>query len=193
MSQLYEDILQGFREIGEIEGNHELVKVAQDYIDKAKEDSNKDKTARASKQVVFAKIGKKRIKDVRYIKSSDEVDDVWESYDPFHGHTYRVTGGYDDTKYTNYPKNAIEYWFKLQKKNPSDVAIMCKRKEDAQQLVEWAANNIKYLYQLNEKWPTPYKIDYIVKGVEDKAADGCKYFYEGEYGYGDMIFPFDVG
>lgn len=32
MSRLYKDLLQGYKEIGEIENNPELVKMAEDYL-----------------------------------------------------------------------------------------------------------------------------------------------------------------
>ena len=120
------------------------------------------------------------------------VDEVWDTYEEtFKKETYRITGGYSDTRFTDYPKNALEHWFKLEKKYPMDVAIMCRRREDALKLVEFVALEPNIVYLLNEKWPSPYKPEYLVEECEKAAENGCKYFYENEFG--DSVHPFSVG
>ena len=134
---------------------------------------------------------KRLVYSSNYIRSDSDVDEAWDSYDPYNGHIYRIDGGYGQTKYTDYPKNALEYWFRMQQKNPADVSVMTRKRSDALKLVDYVANNPKIIYDLGKKFKCPYKLDYLVNESEKKAADGCKWFREGEFG--DSIHPFGVG
>ena len=121
----------------------------------------------------------------RVIVASTEED--WE-WSPFDGRTYCVSGDYK-IKRTDDPKTAIKFWYQLQKKDPMNVAISCRTKEQAIDLCKAATED--YIYSLAEKYKCPYKPEWIVDEAARKVADGQKYFHEGEYG--DIIHPFGVG
>ena len=122
-----------------------------------------------------------------YIKSSE---DEYEEYDPFNGHTYRVSCGYD-TKFAETPRSALRYWFKGQQNNPGDCMIMSKTRDDAIKLVKAATEDV--LTTLYDQYECPYKLEYLIEESKKKVQDGCKGFYENDYGYGDTIHPFGVG
>lgn len=119
-----------------------------------------------------------------------EEDDEWE-FKPFSKGTYCVSTGYGDVRYTNNPKTAISYWFRFQRKNPTDVDITCQKKDQAVALCKAATPEL--LTELYDKYGCPYKLDWLISEAQKKVDDGQKYFYEGEYGYGDTIHPFGVG
>lgn len=136
------------------------------------------------------------------INASTEVDEAWDSaFDPFNGKTYRVHGGYHDTRYTDSPKLAIRYWYQMQAKHPEDVAIMCKTREQAVELCTAATED--YIYALDEKYGKgphpdgyrekgcPYMPQYLVDEAAKEVANGQKYFYENDFG--DSVHPFGVG
>lgn len=120
----------------------------------------------------------------RYIKSSDE------SYDPYHGHTYRIDGG-NEIKYADTPVKALQIWFQLGKKNPMDTAIMTKTRADALELCQAATSDV--IEKLYERYDSCYKLEYLIDGAAQKVADGCKYFHQDKYGYGDQVYPFCYG
>lgn len=118
----------------------------------------------------------------------DEDNDEWT---PYGGYTYLVSSDYK-TKRTNSPREAIEFWFKFQKRDPMGVSISCAKREEAVELCKYA--NIDFLSSLADKYPgCPYRIDWLADEASKKVADGQKYFYEGKYGYGDVIHPFGPG
>lgn len=124
----------------------------------------------------------------RYIRSSD-VDD-YDEYDPYQGHMYYVSYGYNH-KYTDNPKQAITIWFQQAKKNPMDCAIMAKWRKGAVDIVNTATPEL--LTTLYEKYDCPYKLEYLIEGAEKQRQNGCKYFLENKYGYGDQVEPFSFG
>ena len=126
------------------------------------------------------------------ITSASEIDDE-DELSPYHGHNYMVTAGpYNElTFHCDDPKSAITHWFKYQKKYPTDVSIMCPTKELAIKLVK--AGTPKLLNELYDRFDCPYKIDWMIAECAKKVSDGCRGFYEGEYGYGDSVYPFCVG
>lgn len=126
----------------------------------------------------------------RWIHNSteEELDDEW---DPYQGKIYFISDTRGNVKKTDDPKNAIEYWAKMQIKDPMSVDIQTKKKVDAIKLVDFVANNPKFIYNLAEKYKIPYKPEYLVSESEKKSADGQKWFHESEYG--DAIHPFGVG
>ena len=138
----------------------------------------------------------------RYIKSSrdflgdarelDEppVEEEYDEWDPFHGHKYRIDGGYD-IKYADTPVKAIQIWFQLGKKNPMDTAIMTKTKANAIELCKAATPEV--ITRLYDRYDSCYKLEYLIDGAAEKVADGCKFFHEDKYGYGDQIYPFCYG
>lgn len=125
--------------------------------------------------------------------TSDSSEDEYE-WSPFQNRNYLVTAGpYSDvTFFCDDPKRAIAYWFKYQKKYPMDVSISCPIRELAVKLVK--AGTSKYLTTLYDKYSDcPYKLDYLIEECKRKVADGCRGFYENDYGYGDTVHPFTVG
>ena len=125
--------------------------------------------------------------------NSDSLEDDYE-WSPFENHNYLVVAGpYSDvTFFCDDSKKAIAYWFKYQKKYPMDVSISCPTKELAVKLVK--AGTSKYLTTLYDKYPDcPYKLDYLIEECKRKVTDGCRGFYENDYGYGDSVHPFTVG
>lgn len=122
----------------------------------------------------------------RWIHASEDND----SYDPFANGIYRVMGGYETRSFDD-PVKAIEMWFRFQRKNPQDVMIMSKTRQQAVDLCRAATADL--LTSLADKYGCPYKVDYLINEAAEKVADGQKYFYENDYGYGDQIHPFSVG
>ena len=119
----------------------------------------------------------------------DDEDDEWN---PFYGGIYRVDGGPGYTTiFDNDPADAIKHWFMAQKSSPTDVAISCKTRQQAIELCKAATPEM--LTRLYDKYPVPYKLDYLIDESQKQVDKGCKYFYEGDYGYGDTIHPFGVG
>lgn len=127
------------------------------------------------------------------INSAENIYDDEDEWNPYHGHNYMVCAGpYNDLIFhCDDPKRAITYWFKYQRKYPTDVAIMCPSKELAMKLVK--AGTSKLLNELYDKFDCPYKLDWLIAECKRKAEDGCRGFYEGKYGYGDSVHPFGVG
>ena len=130
----------------------------------------------------------------RYIHSDEildeEIDDDYE-FSPYRNGKYRVDAGYD-TKWFDDPKKAIHAWFQGQTKHPMDVAIMTATRDNAIELV--SAGTKEFLTKEYNRSPKcPYKLDYLIAECKRKVEDGCKYFYEGSYGYGDTVHPFGVG
>lgn len=125
----------------------------------------------------------------RWIHASEEANDDSE-WSPYSKGKYCVSGGYT-LKYTDDPQTAISYWFRFQKKYPTDVSISCAKRDEAVALCKAATPEL--LTELHEKYGCPYKLDWLISEAQKKVADGQKYFYEGKYGYGDTIHPFGVG
>ena len=125
------------------------------------------------------------------ITSAEDIEDNEDEWSPYHGHNYMVCAGpYNElTFHCDDPKRAITYWFKYNKKYPTEVAVMCPTKDLAMQLVK--AGTPKLLTSLEEKFGCPYKLDWLIDECKRKSEDGCKGFYEGEYG--DTVHPFGVG
>lgn len=132
-----------------------------------------------------------------YVKSStqdydadDNDDDDYEEYDPFHGHRYIITGGYNSV-YEDDPKKAITKWYKMGEKDPMDTAILAKYRKDAVDLCKSATADL--LTKLDKKYTCPYKLDFMIEAAAKQVERGCKTFYENDYGYGDQVHPFDAG
>lgn len=132
-----------------------------------------------------------------YIIGATDVDDTddeswWDEWDPYQGHKYRVYGNdYQTNQAFDDPEKAIQCWFKYQKDAPMDVSIMSKTKADAIELVKAATPQL--LTGLHAQYKCPYKLDWLISEAEKQVEDGCKYFYEDSYGYGDSVHPFGVG
>lgn len=120
-------------------------------------------------------------------EDGEELDDEWS---PYHGHKYLINGGYEN-KYADTPVKAIQIWFQLGKKNPTDTAISTPKKDYAIELVTAATPEV--IERMYNKYGSCYKLDYLIDEAAKKAADGCKFFYEDKYGYGDQIHPFCYG
>lgn len=121
------------------------------------------------------------------VTSAEEFDD--DEWSPFHGGTYRIDGR--DIKFTNNPVTAIKYWFRMQDKAWMDVAISCKTKEQAIELVKAATPEL--LTKLNDQYEQPYKLDYLINDAQEQVDTNCRSFHENDYGYGDTVHPFGVG
>lgn len=122
----------------------------------------------------------------------DDMNDALDEWDPYHGLNYRVDGNSSQKIefYIN-PVDAIRCWFRYQKDAPSDVNIMARNKDDAIKLVEAATPYL--LTKLYSQYKCPYKLDWLISEAEKQVENGCKYFYEDSYGYGDSVHPFGVG
>lgn len=149
----------------------------------------------------------------KYLKASSNVlasddDDEWTPYPK----TYKVSGGYSgdyvgdyDEELAEYvskgsternfddPGKAVEAWFKLEQKHRGDVAIMCEKRDDAVRLLDWCDRNRDFIEDWHSKYNCPYKLEWILDGIDKNLDNGCKYFYEDKYGYGDQISPFSYG
>ena len=127
----------------------------------------------------------------RLVKDYSEYD----RYDPFEGYTYRIDGsdeqGHMDIKFTNDPAQAIALWFRVGKRFPGNTAILCKKRSEAVEVCKEAKS--EFLETLYHTHRCPYKLDYLIDSAAKQVNDGCRRFYESPYGYGDMIYPFDVG
>lgn len=124
----------------------------------------------------------------RYIKSND---DAW-NYDPYHGKTYRVVCGdvNDSDFYADSPYSAIVAWFRGQSKYPGDCAIMTRTKADALNLLD-ISNDEEFIYEYTKRYNSPYKVDWMMKAIQDNLRNNARGFDEGEYG--DQISPFTYG
>lgn len=128
----------------------------------------------------------------RYIKTTSDIEydaDRELAFDIYRGYKYYVSGGDNDTKYTNDPRTAIKYWFQLSSKYPGDTAIFCKTKAGAVELVMDA--DADYLTRLWNQYKNPYKLEYLISECEKAFENGCRYFHECEYG--DQVHPFSFG
>lgn len=127
----------------------------------------------------------------------DEIEDEW---DPFHGHKYRInstsTSGYGEinsysVKYADTPVKAIQLWFQLGKNNPMDTAIITKTRDNAVELCRAATPEV--IEKFYNNYGSCYELDYLIDEAAKQVENGCRYFYEDQYGYGDQIHPFCYG
>lgn len=128
----------------------------------------------------------------RVIRASEDYEED-DLFDPFDGRIYMIFGSDSHgnllNEFTNDPVVAIEQWFKISKKFPTNTYIQCRKRSDAIKLCEAAEPD--YIQKLYNKYKNPYKLDYLIDAVKKQVDNKCKYFYENEYG--DMIHPFDLG
>ena len=122
-------------------------------------------------------------------REDPEITEEWDRWTPYSGGTYRVSYGYDSMN-TNSPRTAISTWFRMQKKYPQDVQIMCQNKEDAIRLNKAATP--EFLAELNSKYYCPYKLEYLISESAKEVEEGQPYFHYYE-DFGDSIHPFDLG
>lgn len=105
-----------------------------------------------------------------------------------------VETGHDtsyDSKVTEDPKTAIVTWFKLSQKYPTCTSIIAKNKEVAIELLEYANANEDLIRSLAAKYKCPYKVDYLVNAIREKAESGNLYgFYRNSR---DQVYPFANG
>lgn len=94
-----------------------------------------------------------------------------------------------DSYETNDPRLAIEYWFRLNKKFPTQTDISAKTRADGCELLKEAT--AEYLTELYEKYGCCYKLDYLIENAADNLGRGCSSLIESEYG--DSIYPFCCG
>ena len=105
---------------------------------------------------------------------------------------------WSEVKYEgNDPVQAIEVWAELERSEPTMVSINVRRKADAQELIDYAYENMDWLMALCMKPKFPYKWSYIKKAIERAKENNCLEFQEyqtwdGEY-YPDQVHPFDLG
>lgn len=93
---------------------------------------------------------------------------------------------------TEYPEVAIKKWFEMEEKYPMDCAIYAYNKNDAIELVNFAASNQSWFKKLYDRYNCPYKWDWMINGVLQSAERGCPYFL-GNGEFGDQIGPFSYG
>lgn len=105
---------------------------------------------------------------------------------------------WSEVKYEgNDPKEAIEQWAELERKEPTMVSINVRRKADALELIDYAYEHMDWLMELCSKPWFPYKQDYVKKAIERAKENRCLTFHEyqlwdGEYAL-DQVHPFDLG
>ena len=133
------------------------------------------------------------------LHESEEADDEWK---PFSKGKYKVHGsssiGREDVSDvqnldTDNPGEAIEAWFRISQKTPTETMITTQTKSNAQELIDWAAENIDKIEEWYDKYDCPYEKEYLISNIRDRHEGGVKYFYESPYGFGDQIYPFCVG
>ena len=92
--------------------------------------------------------------------------------------------------YTDDPALALKHWFIVNKRYPTCAAIIAKTRADAITLMDAAKD--KYLEELYKEYPCPqYDLDMLKSLVKKEIANGCKYFYQSEFG--DQVGPFSYG
>lgn len=126
-----------------------------------------------------------------YVRSSETVtDDEYSVFDPYNGKRYFVSGdGSSTIRCFNDPVAAIKHWFRIVGKSGLSASIMAKKRSDAIDICK--AGTDELLTELYNKYRCPYKLQFLIDACKKQVADGCKYFYENEFG--DQVHPFDVG
>ena len=89
---------------------------------------------------------------------------------------------------TDDPMEALRLWFMAQERFPENVAIRCRRREDAFELVENVSDELLESY--TKEFRVPYKLDFLKDSVRNQRECKCKYFLDG---IGDQIEPFSFG
>lgn len=100
---------------------------------------------------------------------------------------FNTRGELLEIELTDDPKEAIERWFRFEKRSPLFSCINIGSREAALKLVEAADDEL--LDQLYEKYKPVYKLSSIKEMVQKQRENGCR----GYLGPGDMICPFDLG
>ena len=104
----------------------------------------------------------------RYIRSN-ETDDWLRDY--LSSKKYRVDGG-DKSFKTDDPKEALTRWFQYSAKYPMDCAILVTSREDGVALLKTATPQL--VEKLATLYDCPYKIDYLLDGIQEGINNGCK-------------------
>lgn len=89
------------------------------------------------------------------------------------------------------PARAIEKWFDVGAKHRTGTAITAMKRSDAIALVTWASEHKDKIEEWYEEYGCPYKLDYLLKAIDNQVKRKCMTFSESEFG--DMVHPFDVG
>lgn len=96
-----------------------------------------------------------------------------------------------EQKTTKTPAEAIEWWFKLQRKYNLNVAIYAMSKNDAVVLLDWAGRNPDAIRNLAKRYPSDYNIPFMVRKLENG------YFHlllnKGTFNDDDGVAPFEIG
>lgn len=132
-----------------------------------------------------------------------KLTEAQDPYSPFNKGKYLVVGaetigredvGQFQSHSTDSPEEAIKYWFEFEKNTPSETSIETQTKANADELIDWAYNNLDKVEQFyNEiaKGKCAYTLESYIKGIQDKHEKGQLGFYEGVMG--DSIYPFCCG
>lgn len=101
---------------------------------------------------------------------------------------YLVVGGADEFFATDNPTVAIRLWLLTQERFPQNVAIKCKWRKDAIELLDQVSDVLLESYC--GRYKVPYKVEFLKDSVRNQLKCKCKYFLDG---IGDQIEPFSFG
>ena len=88
----------------------------------------------------------------------------------------------------NDSETAIKKWFELNREHPMCADISAKSKEDAVELITWAAAHLVQIKELISLG-CPYKMESIESEILEQFNSGCKN-HHWEY---DSVAPFTFG
>lgn len=100
-------------------------------------------------------------------------------------HIYAGDGEYNE--YTNEPNEAVELWFKAQKKFPMDVAIFTT-KEFGDEFYD--AITEEFITAMEDKYGSPYRLDIMLNWFRYAKSRGFEPFDDE---YEDQVIPFTYG
>lgn len=111
------------------------------------------------------------------------------------GRKFKIFGqdgnGGMEHKTTKLPAQAVEYWFKMQRKYKLNVAIYAMTKNDAIVLLDWAGRNTNTIKDLARQYTSDYNIPFMTRKLENG------YFHQQLNRHifkdDDGIAPFEVG
>lgn len=149
-----------------------------------------------SKDLSLEKKGVKCRPMIRYLEDRyDDYNDSW--YDDGEDYAYAKKFKYDifaDNEYrsvmkhTNDPEEAIEIWFRLESKFPSDTAILTTRDKFARELLDVATED--YIIELYDTYNIPYDLDWFLDMIKKGFTPGT---FDERGDWGEQITPFSYG
>jgi len=111
------------------------------------------------------------------------------------GRKYKIFGqngnGGMEHKTTKLPAQAVEYWFKMQRKYSLNTAIYAMTKNDALILLDWASRNSDSIKNWARQYNANHNIPFMIRKLENGYFH--KLLNKGIFKDDDGIAPFEVG